>query len=200
MMGRAPSRSFRKDLLVTNPAAAETTATDQVASRTTRRAMLGLGAFGAAMAAAKTASGAAPDTDPSGLAEFAMSAELAARDLYGLADGELWSLMESHHAAYAERIAGIAGLSARGRSDAIYDSMADAFSSDDPTEAALELENTLAATHTELLGMIESRSIVGAIASIVTTESRHAATIAAMSGTDLDTQLTNSAAALAPEA
>ena len=185
---------------MTNPAAAETTATDHVASRTTRRAVLGLGAFGAAMAAATTASAAAPETDPSGLAEFAMSAELAARDLYELADGDLWALLASHHAAYAERIAGIAGLSARGRSDAIYDSMSDAFSSDDPTDAALELENTLTATHTELLGLIESRRVVAAIASIVTTESRHAATIAATSGADLDTQLTNSAAALAPEA
>lgn len=184
---------------MTNPAAAETPATDHVASRTTRRAVLGLGAFGAAMAAARTASAAA-GTDPSGMAEFAMSAELAARDLYGLADGELWSLMASHHSAYAERIAGIAGLSARGRSDAIYDSLSDAFSSDDPTDAALELENTLAATHTELLAMFEGRRIVAAIASIATVESRHAATIAALSGADLDAQLTNSAAALAPEA
>jgi hypothetical protein len=195
----AGSRSFRKDLLVTNPAAAETTPTDQVASRATRRAVLGLGAFGAAMAAARTASAAA-GTDPSAMAEFAMSAELAARDLYGLADGDLWSLMASHHSAYAERIAGIAGLSARGRNDAIFDSMSDAFSADDPSEAALELENTLAATHTELLGLIETRRIVAAIASIATTESRHAATIAAIAGADLDTQLTNSAAALAPEA
>jgi phage I-like protein len=184
---------------VTNPAAAETTDTDQVASRTTRRAVLGLGAFGVAMAAARTASAAA-GTDPSELAEFAMSAELTARDLYQLADGDLWSLMASHHSAYAERIAGIAGLSARGRNDAIFDSLSDAFSSGDPSDAALELENTLAATHTELLGMIDSRRIVAAIASIATTESRHAATIAATSGADLDTQLTNSAAALAPEA
>jgi hypothetical protein len=196
---RAGSRSFRKDLLVTNPAAAETTATDQVASRTTRRAVLGLGAFGAAMAAARTASAAA-GTEPSDMAAFAMSAELAARDLYQLADGELWSLMASHHSAYAERIAGIAGLSARGRNDALYEAMSDAFSSGDPTDAALELENTLAATHTELLALVVTPRSIAAIASIAATESRHAATIAATSGADLDTQLTNSAAALAPEA
>jgi hypothetical protein len=184
---------------VTNPAAAETTATDHVASRTTRRAMLGLGAFGAAMAAAKSAA-AAPGPDPLALAEFAVSAELAAQELYQLADGDLWAVLASHHGAYAERISGIAGLSARGRDDALYDSYSGAFSSGDPSEAALELENTLAATHTELLGMFEDTTDAAALASIATTESRHAATIAALSGADLDTQLTNSAAALAPEA
>ena len=184
---------------MTNPAAAETTATDHVASRTTRRAMLGLGAFGAAMAAAKSAA-AATGPDPQALAEFAMSAELAAQELFQLADGDLWTVLAAHHAAYAQRISGIAGLSARGRDDAIYESYSSAFSSGDPSDAALELENTLAATHTELLSLVEQVPVAAAIASIATTESRHAATIAALSGADLDTQLTNSAAALAPEA
>lgn len=180
---------------MTNPAAAETTASQG----RTRRAVLGLGAFGTVMAAAKTASAAA-GSDPTSIADFAMSAELAAQELYRLADGELWSVMSSHHGAYAERISGIAGLSARGRNDAIYDSFSDAFSSGDPSEAAIELENTLAATHASIMGEPFDLPILAAIAAIAVTESRHAATIAALSGADLDTQLVNSAAALAPEA
>jgi len=151
------------------------------------------------MAAARTASAAA-GPDLAGVANFAISVELAAQELYQLADGELWSMLAGHHSAYAERIAGIAGQSARGRNDAIYDSFADAFSASDPSEAAIELENTLAATHTELLATITDVPVLAAIASIVTTESRHAATIAVLSGADLDAQLTNSAAAVAPEA
>ncbi|MAT07344.1 MAG: hypothetical protein CL424_20145 [Acidimicrobiaceae bacterium] len=182
---------------MTNPAPAEITTSDQ--GRTTRRAVLGLGAFGTVMAAARTAS-AGVGADPAAIAQFAMGAELAAQELYQLADGELWSVMAAHHGAYAERIAGIAGLSARGRNEDIYDGFADAFSSSDPSDAAIELENTLAATHTELLSQDFDLPIVAAVASIAITESRHAATIASLSGADLDTQLVNSAAALAPEA
>ncbi|MCB0967678.1 MAG: hypothetical protein KDB37_12655 [Ilumatobacter sp.] len=181
---------------MTNPAAADTTATDQ--GRSTRRAVLGLGAFGAAMAVARTASAAAEEA-PS-IAEFAMTAELTAQELYLLADGELWTLLASHHGAYAQRIAGLAGLSAQGRNDAIYDALSDAFSGSDPSAAAIELENTLAATHTELLGLELDGPVVSAVASIAVTESRHAATIAVESGADLETQLVNSAAAIAPEA
>ncbi len=182
---------------MTNPAPAASTASDQ--GRTTRRAVLGLGAFGTVLATARTASAAA-GAEASSIADFAMRAELTAQALYQLADGDLWSVMAEHHGAYAQRIAGIAGLSATGRLDDVYDSLSGAFSSGDPSEAALELENTLAATHTELLGMTDDGPSISAIASIAITESRHAATIAALSGADLDTQLVNSAAALAPEA
>ena len=182
---------------MTNPAPADSTASDQ--GRKTRRAVLGLGAFGAVLATARTASATA-GFDASGLADFAMRAELTAQALYQLADGDLWSVMADHHGAYAQRVAGIAGLSASGRLDDVYDAYADAFSSGDPSDAALELENTLAATHTELLGMTDDGPSISAIAAIAITESRHAATIAALSGADLETQLVNSAAALAPEA
>lgn len=182
---------------MTNPAPADSTASDQ--GRTTRRAVLGLGAFGTVLATARTASAAA-GSEASSIADFAMRAELTAQALYELADGDLWSVMAEHHGAYAQRFAGIAGLSASGRLDDVYDSLSGAFSSDDPSDAAIQLENTLAATHTELLAMTDDSPSISAIASIAITESRHAATIAALSGADLETQLVNSAAALAPEA
>ena len=197
MMGARQQLNASKGPHVTNPATADSTAFDQ--GRTTRRAMLGLGAFGTVLATARTASAAA-GSEASSIADFAMRAELTAQALYELADGDLWSVMAEHHAAYAQRIAGIAGLSAVGRLDTVYDELSGAFSAGDPSDAALELENTLAATHTELLGMTDDGTSISAIASIAITESRHAATIAALSGADLETQLVNSAAALAPEA
>ena len=197
MMDARQQLNASKGPHVTNPAPADSTASDL--GRTTRRAVLGLGAFGTALATARTASATA-GFDASGLADFAMRAELTAQALYQRADGDLWSVMAEHHGAYAQRIAGIAGLSARGRLDDVYDSLSDAFASDDPSDAALELENTLAATHAELLGMTDDGPSISAIAAIAITESRHAATIASLSGADLDTQLVNSAAALAPEA
>lgn len=182
---------------MTNPAVADHAPDDQVANRSTRRALFGLGVAGAALAVSRSVSAAAPGPD---LAGFAISAELAARDLYDNADGELWSVMSDSHGAFAERLAGITGVSATRRNDDLYTAFAAGFQSGDPSEAALQLENTLAATHTELLGLIDDETLLAAIAAIVASESRHAAVIASTSGADLDTVLVNSAAALSPEA
>ena len=182
---------------MTNPAVADHTPNDQVANRPTRRALLGVGVAGAALAVSRTVSAASPGPD---LAGFAISAELAARDLYDAADGELWSVMSDSHGAFAERLAGITGVSASQRNEELYSAFSVAFLGSNTSEAALELENTLAATHSELLGMIDDETLLAAIASIVASESRHAAAIATTSGADLDTVLVNSAAALSPEA
>lgn len=182
---------------MTNPAVADHTPNDQVANRSTRRALLGVGVAGVALAVSRSVSAAAPGPD---LAGFAISAELAARDLYDVADGELWSVMSDSHGAFAERLAGITGVSAGERNEELYSAFAVAFLGSNTAEAALELENTLAATHSELLGMIDDETLLAAIASIVASESRHAAAIATTSGAGLDTVLVNSAAALSPQA
>ncbi len=182
---------------MTNPAVADNTATDQVANRSTRRALLGLGVAGAALAASRSVAAAPSGTD---LATFAISAELAARDLYALADGDLWDVMSDSHRAFAEHLAGITGVSADIRNESLFSDFAASFESDDPAAAATTLENTLAATHGELLALVEDGALLAAIASIVASESRHAATIASISGADLDTVLVNSAAPLTPGA
>ena len=182
---------------MTNPAVADNAATDQVANRSTRRALLGLGVAGAALAASRSVSAAPSGTD---LAAFAISAELAAHDLYTEADGELWEVLSESHRAFAERIAGISGVSANTRNDELYDSLAGAFASGDPSGTALGLENALAATHTELLGMVDDSAVLAVIASIIASESRHAAVIASQSGASLDAVLVNSAEPLSPEA
>ncbi len=177
----------------------------------TRRALLGAGVVGAAIALAGTRPVTAA---PSGLSDsdlaiagFAMALELTARDLYAAAigagaDDEVWAVMRKQHEAYAQLLAGITGQSARLRDDAAYGQFADAFATSDPSDAAFELENLAAATHTELLSSVEDIDIARAMASFVSIESRHAVVLAALSGRgdDLDALFSNTATALSPEA
>ena len=146
---------------MTDSAVADHAASD----RSSRRALLGAGLVGAALAltGGRSATAAATpglsDADKV-LAAFAMSLELTARDLYDAAieagsSDDLWHVMREQHEAYATRISGLAGLSAVLRFDALYDSLVDAFSTANPLDAALQLENTAAATHTNLLNDIE---------------------------------------------
>jgi hypothetical protein len=182
---------------VTNPSAVDTTPEPTV-GRSTRRALLGLGVIGAALAASRPASaGAFPDQ--SGLAEFVIGAELAARDLYRAAPSDMGAdglaeVLAEHHEAYAERIAGITGISADTPFDQLLSGGMDAFASGD-LAAALELENSLAATHAALLAETDDSTLLSALASIVSAESRHAAVLAAESGADLDAVFTNTATA-----
>lgn len=182
---------------MTNPADADQNAPGP-ASTTTRRALLGLGAVGAVLAASRTAS-AAPGPQDRELAGFAIGAELAASELYVGRDGALWGVLSESHGAYAELLAGISGVPADGRDDSIFTAFASGFDSDIEM-AALELENTLAATHVELIGRMTDDELAGAMASILAIESRFAAVIATESGGDLDAVLVNAASAAAPEA
>lgn len=178
--------------------------------RSTRRALLGAGVVGAAIAMAGTrpvsASAGYSDEDLE-LAGAAIALELTARDLYDAAieagaDDDIWMVMREQHEAYAQRLAGITGISATLRNSAAYDQFSDAFSSSDPAEPAFQLENIAAATHTELLGKVADIDIAGAMASFVSMESRHATVLASLSGQgdDLDALFVNSATALSPEA
>ncbi len=192
---------------MTQPAATE---------RTSRRALLGAGVLGAALAAAVSRSvAAAPlvsgqeapglsaaDTD---LARFAMQLELTARDLYdaAIADGAgnpVWATIREHHEAYATRLAGLAGLSADTRIDAVYDALVGEFDGS-PATAALDLENAAAATHAELLGLVVDDDVAAAMASIGSMEARHALVAAQLAErTDFDSLFLNPATPLSPEA
>ncbi len=203
--GPRSQQNVSKGLPVTNPDAVDTTP-EPTGRRSTRRALLGLGAVGAALAASRSVSAAPGESDASSdaIVSFVIGAELAARDLYLAAPADMGAdglpaVLARHHEAYAERISGIAGMSARGRDDALYDSMASAFESGDLAQA-LELENTLIATHAALLGETDDLTMLRAVASIVSAESRHAAVLASEDDAELDAILTNPATSLAPEA
>lgn len=178
--------------------------------RPTRRALLGAGALGAVVALAASRPAAAGTSGLSDndldISTFAIALELTARDLYDEAiaagaDGDIWTTMRAQHQSYAERLAGITGVSATTRDDATFDQLSEAFADSNPAAAAFELENVAAATHTELLGQVDDPGIASAMASFVSMESRHATTLAATSGQDdLDALFLNSATGLSPEA
>lgn len=178
--------------------------------RPNRRALFGAGVIGAALALAgsHTVSAAAIpglSDDDTALAAFAIGLELGARDLYDAAiaagaTGEAWQFLRENHESYAQRLAGIAGLKANRRSDDVFDSMVARFQSG-TAEAALELENLMAATNTELIGAMVDPLAASALASMVAIESRHAVLVAGIGGvTDFDTLFRNTATPLAPEA
>jgi hypothetical protein len=171
--------------------------------------LFGAGVVGAvALAGSHTASASAPSTsgpESSGpdstdagqseaaqveaneLALYAIGLELSARNLYRAAieagaTGTAWSLLASQHGSYAERIAGLTGISANRADTALYAAREADFTGDSPANAAYALENALVATHAALVGMIDNVSIANALASIAAMESRHAAYLAERSG------------------
>lgn len=175
--------------------------------RSTRRALLGAGAVGAALAlagsrpAAAQSSGGGLSADDSALVSAAVGVELAARDLYDEAiaagaDDQLWHVLREQHESYGQRLAGIAGISANARDDAVFDTLQASFQTSDPTQAAFELENAAAATHVELLRHVTHNTPSGAIASIVAMASRHAAVTGRLAGQPDDALFVNEASPL----
>jgi rubrerythrin len=180
-----------------------------------RRSLLGLGgivAAGTAVAlASSTSAAAAPDkpTDADRAAlDAALRLELAARDLYRQAAGELdgdaaqlASVVGANHEAYAEAISGAIGISANERNEDVFNAQRSLFAVSDAQAfgaAARTLENIAVATHTELLAKYESIDAIELTASIIVTESRHAAVFTSLAGfaSNLDEMLSNSAAPL----
>lgn len=171
--------------------------------RSSRRALLGAGVLGAALAltgarsagAVATPGLTAADTE---LAAFAIALELAARDLYDAAieagsTDALWGVLREQHEAYATRISGLAGLSADTRADDVFDSLVDSFSAADPLDAAQELENVAAATHIGLLTRIEDTGFAEIAAAIAAMESRHSTVLGLEAGASGDALFTNPA-------
>jgi len=119
--------------------------------------------------------------------QFAIGVELAARDLYQAAidagaSGTAWGIFVTQHAQYAQRIAGLTGISASTADNTVYQARVADFQGTRPANAAYDLENTLVATHATLLGQIASSNVAGVLASIISMESRHAAYLAERSG------------------
>jgi hypothetical protein len=173
---------------------------DSAAPATSRRGLLGaLGAVGlasaAALAVARPAAAAptSPTEDDKVLLRAAMELELTAAALYqAAADGRLpdevralADIFAANHLAYADKIAGAAGFSANTRNDDVFDQLESAFTTtnvDAFAEAANGLENTAAATHTELLAKYESVGARKLTASILVVEARMATVLSDLGG------------------
>lgn len=177
--------------------------------RPTRRALLGAGVIGAAFAmagsrSASAATGGLSESDAA-LVGFAISLELTARDLYDAAmdagaSGQVWEVFREQHESYAQRLAGIAGTPADTRNEALFDEHVGGFKGSTGA-AAFDLENVVAATHTELLGIVTDDNVAKALAAMIAIESRHATVLATLAKNgDFDAMFLNTATAMSPEA
>lgn len=192
------------------------------AARRTRRQAVGAGLAGmaASLGISRHAIAQKPQTAPPPPSEdddarevmtFALSAELATRDLYYAAVAEredagdlnVFQVLGDNHDAYADMLAGELGISARGRrDDGFFDGWSPDFTSTDDTavaDAAYALESQLLATYTEALGTLGNPKAAERLAAILTGEARHCAVLADVAGRsdDLGTLLDNTAAPLA---
>lgn len=184
---------------MTDSAVADHAASD----RSSRRALLGAGVLGAALAltgsrAASALSSPGLSDDDTAIAAFAIALELAARDLYDAAiaagsTDEAFAVLREQHEGYATRLAGLAGVSASVRDDATYDALVGAFSTADPVIAARDLENTAAATHISLLGPVEGDDLAAVVAAIAAMESRHSTVLGLIAGESGDALFLNPA-------
>lgn len=155
-------------------------------------------------------SNAVPEADKA-LLIVAQSAELAVHDLYlnaitkaGFAGDELatMQLFADHHLAYVQAIGGLLGSDAPfERDDAIYQQFVGATSSGATATRTLQaLENTLAATHTDILSRIVGTNGAELVASIIVVEARHAAVFGSLPTMSLTSALDNPAVSLLPPA
>jgi hypothetical protein len=121
-------------------------------------------------------------------------------DKAGFAGDELATitLFAEHHLAYAQAIGGLLGSAAPfERNESIYRQFVGPTSSYATAGRTLQaLENTLAATHTDILSRLEGTEGARLVASIITVEARHAAVFGVLPTMSLSSALVNDASSL----
>ena len=161
--------------------------------------------------AAPTAPPKMPTTADKQLLDFALSAELSVHDLYlkaidsGMlsADEKLMMQMFSeHHKAYAQSLNGLLGKAASNtRNDALFSTYAGQLTSAQAMSRVLQsVENTMVATHTDILSSLQGLDGATLVASIITVEARHAAVFGTLPNLSLSSALNSAASSLAPNA
>ena len=162
-------------------------------------------------AAAPTAPPKMPTTADKQLLDFALSAELSVHDLYlkaidsGMlsADEKLMMQMFSdHHKAYAQSLNGLLGKAASNtRNEALFSTYAGQLTSAQAMSRVLQsVENTMVATHTDILSSLQGLDGATLVASIITVEARHAAVFSTLPNLSLSSALSSTASSLAPNA
>lgn len=150
---------------------------------------------------------ASPTEADKRLLEQALGLELALSRLYEAAldagpSDELATVVgvvAENHQAYAQRIAGVTGLSVKNADPDLVESNRSAFTGSETgfLEVAHQLEQQAVATHSELLSDYESIDAIKLTASILVMEARYATVWADFLGIDdLDTIFANDASAL----
>jgi superoxide dismutase len=141
---------------------------------------------------------------------FTQGVELAARDLYKKAvesakysddEAAMLKMFGEHHNSYAQAMNGLIGkVATNKRNDSLYSTHVGQLASAQSAYAALQsLENTLAATNTDILGQLLGTDGARVLASIITTEARMAAVFGTLPALNLTTALNSSANSLAPK-
>ena len=145
------------------------------------------------------------------LLDFALSAELSVHDLYitainsGVLSADEKSMMEmfsEHHKSYAQSLNGLLGKAATNtRNEALYSTYAGQLTSAQAMNRVLQsIENTMVATHTDILSSLQGMDGATLVASIITVEARHAAVFGTLPTANLSSALNSAAPSLAPNA
>jgi superoxide dismutase len=145
------------------------------------------------------------------LLDFALSAELSVHDLYitainsGMLSADERSMMEmfsEHHKSYAQSLNGLLGKAATNtRNEALYSTYAGQLTSAQAMNRVLQsVENTMVATHTDILSSLQGMDGATLVASIITVEARHAAVFGTLPTANLSSALNSAATSLAPDA
>ena len=145
------------------------------------------------------------------LLDFALSAELSVHELYvkainsGMLSADEKPMMEmfsEHHKSYAQSLNGLLGKAASNtRNEALYSTFAGQLTSAQAMNRVLQsIENTMVATHTDILSSLEGLDGATLIASIITVEARQAAVFGTLPNLNLSAALNSAASSLAPNA
>ena len=145
------------------------------------------------------------------LLDFALSAELSVHDLYvkaiesGMLSADEKTMMEmfsEHHKSYAQSLNGLLGKAASNtRNEALFSTYAGQLTSAQAMNRVLQsVENTMVATHTDILSSLEGLDGATLVASIITVEARHAAVFGTLPSSNLSNALNSAATSLAPNA
>jgi len=145
------------------------------------------------------------------LLDFALSAELSVHDLYitainsGMLSADEKSMMEmfsEHHKSYAQSLNGLLGKAAtNSRNEALYSTYAGQLTTAQAMNRVLQsVENTMVATHTDILSSLQGMDGATLVASIITVEARHAAVFGTLPTANLSSALNSAATSLAPNA
>lgn len=160
---------------------------------------------------AQTAPPKMPTSADKQLLDFALSAELSVHDLYitainsGMLSADERSMMEmfsEHHKSYAQSLNGLLGKAATNtRNEALYSTYAGQLTSAQAMNRVLQsVENTMVATHTDILSSLQGMDGATLVASIITVEARHAAVFGTLPTANLSSALNSAATSLAPNA
>lgn len=160
---------------------------------------------------AQTAPPKMPTSADKQLLDFALSAELSVHDLYvtainsGMLSADEKLMMEmfsEHHKSYAQSLNGLLGKAATNtRNEALYSTYAGQLTSAQAMNRVLQsIENTMVATHIDILSSLEGMDGATLVASIITVEARHAAVFGTLPTSSLSNALNSAATSLAPNA